>query len=345
MKIPVAVPTQPYDVVVGRGVRREIPALIAERAPRARQVVVLVDEAIASQPWCDIEGLVIPIAGGESSKSLAHVEQVANDLSRRGVTRQDVLIAVGGGATTDFVGVVAALYQRGMPVINVPTTVAGMSDAAIGGKTGVNIAAGKNLLGTFTQPAGVLCDLDTLSTLPARDALAGEAEMVKCWLISQRPTAGYLAAAFEERLEHAIALKAQIVAADEREGSTRALLNYGHTLAHAIEAQFFEGVDAPRHGEAVSMGLVFADMLAARLGRCDSSRAEETREFLRHLNLPVTVPRHLDLNETMSFMYRDKKAHGGLTFVLTGSNGCDVVADINETLVRGCLETLMEESR
>ena len=345
MKIPVRVAANPYDVVVARGARHDIPALITQRAPRARQVVVLVDEAISSQPWFDIEGVIIPIDGGESSKSLAYVEQVANDLSRRGVTRQDVLVAVGGGATTDFVGLLAALYQRGMPVINVPTTVAGMSDAAIGGKTGVNIAAGKNLLGTFTQPAGVICDLDTLSTLPLRDAVAGEAEMVKCWLISQRPTSGYLAADFETRLEHAISLKAQIVAGDEREGSTRALLNYGHTLAHAIEAQFFDGDDAPRHGEAVAVGLVFADMLAASLGRCDASRVVSTREVLRHLGLPVSLPAQLDLEETVSFMRRDKKAHGGLTFVLTGDNGCEVVADIDDALVRGCLDTFLEESR
>ena len=345
MKIPVSVATHPYDVMVGAGVRREISALISQRAPHARQSVVLVDEALIGQPWCDFDGLVIGIAGGESSKSLAHLEAVANDLSRRGVTRHDVLIAVGGGATTDFVGLLGALYQRGIAVINVPTTVAGMADAAIGGKTGVNIAAGKNLLGTFTQPAAVVCDLDTLATLPSRDAVAGEAEMVKCWLLSQRSSDDYLRATFEARLEHAISLKAQVVATDEREGSTRALLNYGHTLGHAIEAHYFERADAPRHGEAVSMGLVFADMLALELGRCDVSRVAQTRQILSDLGLPVSLPPEIDLDESLSFMRRDKKAHGGFTFVLAGPTGYEVVANIDEVMVRRCLQKFMEESR
>jgi 5-deoxy-5-amino-3-dehydroquinate synthase len=342
MNIRVDVPGQSYDVVIERGVRHELARYISTLVPSSKQALIIADESLLDEPWFDFDLPVLPSAGGESSKSLAVIEELANELSRREFSRHDVLIAVGGGATTDLVGLLASLYQRGTALISIPTTVAAMADAAIGGKTGVNIAAGKNLLGTFSQPRVVLCDTEVLAGLPDRDRRAGEAEMAKCWLIDGRDPRDYLSASFDERLEQAIGLKARIVSGDEREGGQRALLNYGHTLAHAIEAQHFDDPQAFRHGEAVAIGLVFADALAARLGRCALDRVESTRRLLHDLGLPTSLSAHVDRDALIELMRRDKKAHGALTFVLAGPEGVEVVNNINESDVRSCLDDVVE---
>jgi 5-deoxy-5-amino-3-dehydroquinate synthase len=218
----------------------------------------------------------------------------------------------------------------------VPTTLLGMVDAAIGGKTGVNLPEGKNLVGAFWQPAGVVCDLDALSTLPPRELRSGHGELAKYHFLTGDDLE---AMALEERVAAAVAIKAEVVAADEREGGRRAILNYGHTLAHALETA---GHHELRHGEAVAIGLWYAAALARRLGRIDDDRVERHREVLAGYDLPLAPPPGADVEELVALMGRDKKAIDGLTFVLDGPRGVEVVAGVPADLVRETLKELLQ---
>ncbi|MEJ7765111.1 MAG: 3-dehydroquinate synthase family protein, partial [Acidimicrobiales bacterium] len=238
---------------------------------------------------------------------------------------------------TDTAGFAAACYHRGVPVVHVPTTLLGMVDAAIGGKTGVNLPEGKNLVGAFWQPAAVVCDLDALETLPERERLSGCGEMAKYAFLGAPDLA-------ELDLESAVAacvrLKGEVVAADERESveggapGRRALLNYGHTLAHALEV---DGAFDLRHGEAVAIGLVFAARLAERLGRIGPERMAEHRRVVASYGLSGELPQRGDPDRLLALMARDKKAVDGLTFILDGPSGCEVVAGIDPSVVRELL--------
>ena len=220
------------------------------------------------------------LGDGERHKTLATVEELCRAFARGGLTRADCVVAVGGGLVTDVGGFAAAAYHRGIAVIHVPTTLLGMIDAAIGGKTGVNLPEGKNLVGAFWQPAAVLCDLDALATLPERECRSGLGEMAKYHFLTGDDL---LALPMEERVAACVAIKAAVVSGDEREapagtGATgRAVLNYGHTLAHALE---IDGDHDLRHGEAVAVGLVYAAELAAELGRIDQARVDDHRRVL-----------------------------------------------------------------
>jgi 5-deoxy-5-amino-3-dehydroquinate synthase len=242
------------------------------------------------------------------------------------------VVAVGGGMVTDVAGFVAASYHRGMPVVHVATTLLGMIDAAIGGKTGVNLPEGKNLVGAFWQPSGVICDLDALGTLSQREVRCGYGEMAKYHFLTGDDL---LAMSMTDRVARCIEIKAEIVAADEREGGRRALLNYGHTLAHALETATEHRL---AHGEAVAVGLVFAAQLAERLGRVDHDRViEHMRVVADEYGLDASLPAGLDPPRLVELMGHDKKAIDGLTFVLDGPDGVEVVKGVAEPAV---LETL-----
>ena len=242
--------------MVGHGAVDELSGLVPSSARRA---------AIVSQAGIPFEvdpGLPaqrFEIGHGEDHKTLATVELLARGFAAMGLTRSDVVVSVGGGMVTDVAGFAAATWHRGVPVIHVATTLLGMVDAAIGGKTGVNLPDGKNLVGAFWQPAGVICDLDALATLPARERRSGDGEMAKYhFLTGEDLTAMDLT----ERVARCVEIKAEVVAADERESvgaGRRALLNYGHTLAHALEIASDHDLT---HGEAVGVGLVYAAELA-----------------------------------------------------------------------------------
>jgi 5-deoxy-5-amino-3-dehydroquinate synthase len=348
VRIPVRLRDAPYDVILGAGVRHEIGDFISDRLPRAHVVVVVTSPEIRRQPWFDlsfgIETHVIEVADGEAAKTLDTLERVCETLAQLRVSRHDVIVGVGGGAITDLAGFVAAVYLRGVAVIQVPTSVVGQVDAAIGGKTAVNIAAGKNLVGAFHQPLGVWCDTEVLTTLGARERTAGFGEVAKCWLVEGRSRAALGAATMEAFIEVSVALKARVVVADEFEQSgERALLNYGHTLGHAIELlALARDADELRHGEAVAIGLAFAARLARALGRVGDDVVDETDDVLHFFGLPSRLTGSFDVDELLAAMSRDKKAHHNFTFVLAGERGYEVVSDIDPRVVRGALEQFKE---
>lgn len=250
---------------------------------------------------------VIITKDGEEQKSLDSYANLMEEMVRRGLDRRAVLVGVGGGATTDLVGFLAATYMRGITWIAVPTTVAGMVDAAIGGKTGVNLASGKNLVGAFFSPSRVIVDLSWLKFLSKRDINAGLAESVKCGFIKDKKILDLIENDLEENLaaiiHRSVAVKANVVSSDFRESYQRESLNYGHTLGHAIERDSDYKL---RHGEAISIGLVFAAKVSERFAGLESDLVARHTTILKLLELPTSYheeawPRLVD------YMYRDKK--------------------------------------
>jgi 5-deoxy-5-amino-3-dehydroquinate synthase len=329
--VPVILGERSYDVVVGRGARRELAGLVPPGAKRA---------AIVTQPHLDIdldpgiEHRRFDVADGEEAKSLATVEELCRSFAQWGLTRADVVIAVGGGVVTDLAGFAAAVYHRGVAVVHVSTTLLGQIDAAIGGKTGVNLPEGKNLVGAFWQPAGVICDTELLDTLPPREMRSGLGELAKYHFLG----GGDLdALPLDERVARCVQIKAEVVGGDERESGRRAILNYGHTLGHAVEiAAGFH----MRHGEAVAVGLVYAAELANRLGRIDAVRVAEHRRVVAAYDLPSTIPTELHDDQLMDLLARDKKAIDSLTFVLDGPSGVEVVSEVDPSLVRATIDAV-----
>jgi 5-deoxy-5-amino-3-dehydroquinate synthase len=279
-----------------------------------------------------IEHEVLTIGRGEEHKTLATVEDLCRRFARSGLTRADCVVAVGGGMVTDVAGFAAAIYHRGIAVVHVPTTLLGMVDAAIGGKTGVNLPEGKNLTGAFWPPAAVLCDTDLLASLPEREWRCGNGEMAKYHFLTGDDL---LALPLEERIARCVAIKAAVVAADPQERTgQRATLNYGHTLGHALEVA---GRFDLRHGEAVAIGLIFAAELAAELGRIDANRVDEHLAVIDAYGLDARLPAGVDHDELLTLMARDKKAVAGLTFVLDGGRGVELVTGVEPAAVRAAL--------
>jgi 5-deoxy-5-amino-3-dehydroquinate synthase len=326
-----------YPVIVGDGAVDQLGSLLPESA---RRIAVVTQRGIPLGTPAALESLRagdrqltrIEIGDGEVAKSLTTIEHITRALAVAGLTRHDVVVGVGGGVVTDVAGFAAAVWHRGVPVVHVPTTLLGMVDAAIGGKTGVNLPEGKNLVGAFWQPIGVVCDLGALRTLPPRERRSGDGEMAKYHFLTGEDLA---AMPLAERVARCVEIKADVVASDEREGGRRALLNYGHTLAHALEIATGHEVT---HGEAVAIGLVFAAQLAAALGRIDGERVEEHRRVVGDVyGLPTSVPTGLAAGHLLDLMGRDKKALDGLTFVLDGPRGVEVVPGVEPGVV---LDTL-----
>jgi 5-deoxy-5-amino-3-dehydroquinate synthase len=327
-----------YPVLVGPGARHEVARFIP---PTAKSAAVVTQEAVRRAGWVDDLNLGVPhevciIPDGEDAKTLATVEELARQFAQRGLSRADAVVAVGGGIVTDVAGFAAATYHRGTAYVNVATSLLAQVDAAIGGKTGVNLPEGKNLVGAFWQPSAVLCDTETLTTLPPREWACGRGEMAKYAFLGDAPTADQ---PIEEQVARCVAIKASVVAEDEREGGRRMILNYGHTLAHALEAAArtdHHDWDL-RHGEAVAIGLLFAARLAYRMGRIDEERVAEHHAVIGSYDLPTDLPKDADAGELVAFMGRDKKAQLDLTFVLDGPRGVEPVrgvaaADVLATL-------------
>jgi 5-deoxy-5-amino-3-dehydroquinate synthase len=324
-----------YPVVVGPGVR----AQLAQRLPAgARRVAVVTQPGIVLDLDPGREHEVFAIGQGEGAKTLATVEELCRAWSRWGLTRADHVVAVGGGVVTDVAGFAAAVYHRGVGVVHVPTTLLGMVDAAIGGKTGVNLPEGKNLVGAFWQPSAVLCDTDALTTLPEREQRSGRGEMAKYHFLTGDDL---LALPLGQRIAACVRIKAQVVAADEREDlaarTGRATLNYGHTLAHALETA---GSYDLRHGEAVAVGLVYAAVLAHHLGRIGRPRVDEHRRVVDAYGLRATLPDGADADELLALMGRDKKAVDGLTFALDGPDGVEVVTGVAPEAAAAALDAM-----
>ncbi len=329
-----------YEVLVGPGVRRELSSCLP---PGARRATVVTQAGIGVDVDPGVPCQVVMIPDGEKAKSLATVEEICRFMARGDMHRSDVVVAVGGGVVTDVAGYAASSYHRGTAVINVPTTLLGQVDAAIGGKTGVNLPEGKNLVGSFWQPLGVFCDTETLAGLPAREWRSGHGEMAKYAFLGVEDLDSLSLA---EQVARCVVCKAEVVASDEREGGRRMILNYGHTLAHALEAAGFASEDASsseaelRHGEAVGIGLVFAAELAQLLGRIGTSRVERHRGVVSGYDLPVSLPPGADPATLVQFMTRDKKSAGGLTLMLDGPDGVEPVHEVRPELVHEALDAL-----
>ena len=318
----------PYPVIIGRGLLGELTPLLASRHKVAilHQPVLAETAEVIRKQLADngVDAHRIELPDAEAGKDLPVVGFVWEVLGRIGLGRKDAIVSLGGGAATDVAGFIAATWLRGVDIVHVPTTLLAMVDAAVGGKTGINTDAGKNLVGAFHQPAAVLVDLATLATLPRNELVAGMAEVVKAGfiadpvildLIEADPQAAVDPAGtvLPELVRRAIAVKAEVVAADEKESALREILNYGHTLGHAIERRERYRW---RHGAAVSVGLVFAAELARLAGRLDDACVQRHRDVLTALGLPVTYDADA-LSELMKYMAGDKKTRAGtLRFVV-----------------------------
>ena len=312
-------------------------------------------QVAASLQAVGIEPLCHDVPSGESSKSIVGASRLWDAFAAAAVDRDTHVVAVGGGVTGDLAGFVAATFARGLAVWQVPTTLVAQVDSAIGGKTGINLSAGKNLVGAFWQPRGVFADIDTLATLPTREYVSGLAEVVKYGVIFDADFFAWLEAEAESLLarkagvlEHAVersaALKAGVVEQDEREISgLRAALNYGHTFAHALETA--AGYGTLLHGEAVAIGMARAARLAWRLGRISEDLVARQDRLLNSLGLPISLPISLvtssaalgtlEASSLVAIMARDKKSVGGrLRFVLPDRLGhVELVAGIDPALV------------
>jgi 3-dehydroquinate synthase len=322
----------PYPVVIGTGLLNGPDSELARLLSDRHRVAILHQPVLAdtaeeiriqlAEKGVDAHRIEIPDA--EAGKDLPVVGFIWEVLGRIGLGRKDVVVSLGGGAATDVAGFAAATWLRGVSVVHVPTTLLGMVDAAVGGKTGINTDAGKNLVGAFHQPLAVLVDLGALKTLPRNEIVAGMAEVVKAGFIADPVILDLIEADPEAALDptgdvlrelivRAIKVKAEVVAADEKESELREILNYGHTLAHAIERR--ERYQW-RHGAAVSVGLVFAAELSRLAGRLDDATAERHRSVLTSLGLPVSYDADA-LPQLMENMAGDKKNRAGvLRFVV-----------------------------
>jgi len=361
-RIPVAAPGQAYEVVVGAGALVE-----AGRAMAGRRRVAVVTQAELTASHAStvvdairaegVDSVLVPMASGEAAKTLATVEELCRTFATARLLRDDAVVAVGGGVVGDTAGFAAASYHRGIDLVHVPTTLLAQVDSSIGGKTGVNLPEGKNLVGAFHQPVGVFADPITLETLPDREFRVGLGEVAKYALIeAARPEGaplGRLGGVGREvgvgdglvdllRLRtgdallrdvdtlarlvaRCVEIKAAVVAADPEERSgARAVLNYGHTLAHALETA--SGYELA-HGEAVGIGLVFAGQLAAAMERVGPREVDRHHGVVASLGLPTAVPFEIRAAEAVDLMRRDKKSAGGLTFVLLGPDGIERVDD------------------
>ncbi len=335
--IPVELGDRRYEILVGDGVLDAV----ATALPGRSRVAVVSQPAVAERYAGPLVAAlrqagaateIFLMGDGEEAKSLATVESLCRRFAAWGLLRGDAVVALGGGVVGDTAGFTAAAYHRGVACLQAPTTLLAQVDAAIGGKTGVNLPEGKNLVGAFHQPIAVLSDVATLATLPEREYRAGLGEVAKYAFmgdgelsatLGDETAAGALLArdtgVLTDVVARSAAIKAAVVSADEHERTgLRATLNYGHTLAHALETVGGYGL---LHGEAVAVGLVFAAELAAVLDRLPPDAPDATRLMLRRFGLPTDAPDGLAGADLIALMRRDKKAAGGLTFVLPAPGG------------------------
>jgi 3-dehydroquinate synthase len=343
-----------YDILVGQGLLTDGQRL--REHVRGRQVFIVSNPAVAEHylPVIEsaFEGFEVDhhlIPDGEEFKTLATLNDLVGALLEKGHNRGTTIVALGGGVVGDTAGFAAASYQRGVDFIQVPTTLLSQVDSSVGGKTAVNHAAGKNMIGAFYQPKAVYIDTNTLLTLPARELSAGLAEVIKHGVLADAEYFNEVEAGIEklrsldagvlaEIITGSCRIKAGVVAEDERESGRRALLNFGHTFGHAIETAM--GYGEWLHGEAVGAGMVLAARLSFRLGRCSDLDVQRIRNLIEKAGLPVEPPDSIDADRFLELMARDKKANDdGLRFVLLdgGIGRTALVSDVPTNLVREVL--------
>jgi 3-dehydroquinate synthase len=353
-RVTVSLPNRPYDVVIGAGILEQVGPLLRDLG-LSRPVAVVTDERVERLYGDKLIGALTAagfsaslhiVAGGEPAKSFATAEEVCESLARSGVDRSSLVLALGGGVIGDLAGFVASIFARGIPYVQVPTTVMAQVDSSVGGKTAINLNAGKNLVGSFHQPALVVVDTDTLKTLSARERNEGFAEIIKYGVIADPSLLKDIQDTSEPRLvgiiERCVQIKAQIVAADEREESgKRALLNFGHTIGHAIESA--AGYGKLLHGEAISLGMRAAGWLSTKYAGLPSEDHQRLIHLLNELSLPVLLPEEITTAGVMERVLTDKKFHRGqIRFVLTSKFGS---AFVSEKITRADLESAVESLR
>src|SRR5580765_706059 len=355
IRIPVSTPSRSYQVLLGSGLLARAGEHLGKLVERRRVFVITVPPVrrrwgkvlVQSLAEAGVQAVAVEMADGERFKRLATLEKLAESLVKLGADRSAVLIALGGGVVCDVTGFLASVYMRGVDVIQIPTTVLAQVDAAIGGKTGVNLQAGKNLLGTFHQPRTVLIDPNVLTTLPSREYRAGLYEALKCGIIGNAA----LFRLFEERrreildrdpvvmekvIAESVRLKARVVSADEREGGLRQVLNFGHTIGHALEAE--TRYTQLLHGEAVAWGMIAAIHIARAIGMLkDVDAARMTAAILGFGKLPSF--RRVQTSGIVRRLHSDKKTKQGVVhFVLPTKIGkVEIVNDVPASIVRAAV--------
>jgi 3-dehydroquinate synthase len=363
VRIPISVEPRPYDAIIESGLLARAGMCLRQILPERRRCFVItvaplrrkwarqLMASLAAGGW---EARLVEMPDGERYKVLSTIEKLSEKLSESGADRESVIVAFGGGVVGDVSGLLASLFMRGMDLVQVPTTVLAQVDASIGGKTGVNLKAGKNLVGTFHQPRAVLIDPEVLSTLPAREFRSGLYEALKCGVIGKPDLFRRMeersdrilrrdAAELEWLIAESVRLKAEVVAADEREGGLRRILNFGHTIGHALEtATRYRSL---LHGEAVAWGMIAATRIAARLGRIDGHSASRiTEAVLAFGRLPAIA---VSSREIIRRLQADKKTKNGIVhFVLPTEIGrVQVVSDVPQEVVLGAVEELRRLSQ
>jgi 3-dehydroquinate synthase len=346
-RVPVDLGDRGYEVVIGAGALEELATIVAGR----RRVAVATHSVLAERLGAAVRAPLVragvehedfTFGEGEEAKSLATVEALSREFARWGLLRGDAVVAFGGGVVGDTAGFAAAIYHRGVDVVQVPTTLLAMVDSSVGGKTGVNLPEGKNLVGAFHQPRAVLIEPALLETLPDREFRCGLGEVVKYALLGDDELASELErngdallardpSVLASVIARCVTAKAAVVAADEGERTgVRASLNLGHTAGHAIEHATQYDL---AHGEAVAIGLVFAMHLAAALERIPTGEVDRAEALVRAMGLRTEAPPGLNADDLVAVMERDKKSAGALTFVLPGPNGIERVDDPDRTAV------------
>ena len=354
IEIDVALGERRYPIRIGRGLLDDGGW---RETLRGRHALVVSDDRVAPLYLARVQKALdalthdaIVLPAGESAKTLDNTARVLDALARLGASRDAAVIALGGGVVGDLAGFAAATWMRGIDFVQLPTTLLAMVDSSVGGKTGVNIAAGKNLVGAFHQPRAVFADTATLGTLPKREYAAGLAEVVKYGAIGDAGFFAWLEAnadalnahddgALAEAIAFSCRYKAGVVSRDEREHGERALLNFGHTFAHALEAE--QGYGELLHGEAVAIGMVLAAKLSAALGRAPAGDAGRLSRLLSRFDLPVAPPR-ANADALVARMRLDKKnVSGRLRLILwRGIGKAEIVPDVDEAAVRSVLATV-----
>lgn len=357
VRVTVPIPGRAYDVVIGAGVLAEagehLPSL-----PGAQRAFVMADRALVDGCFGSLASglamggldvVLLTVPSGEEAKTLQVYGTLLHQLATQEAHRDDLVVALGGGATGDLAGFVASTYMRGVPFVQAPTTLLAQVDAAVGGKTAVNLPEGKNLVGTFAQPRVVLADVDTLGSLEERVYRSGLAEVAKYALTLDTDLLEMLEAdpgdvlardpaTLEWLVARCVSAKARTVAEDERDSGSRLFLNYGHTLGHALER--LEAFEGRTHGEAIALGMVFAARLSERRGTAPPGLAGRTTRLLSSLGLEVDGP--LPASDDVLAAFRmDKKFHGGVRFVLLRDIGDPlVVADVTDEELRATMEEM-----
>jgi 3-dehydroquinate synthase len=352
--VAIALGDRAYDIAIGRGLLSR--AATWQGLPRADSAAIVTNPMVAGLYADELRAVLAPhyrrvltveLPDGEAHKQWPTLNLIFDRLLAEGCDRRTVLFALGGGVVGDIAGFAAASYMRGIPFVQVPTTLLAQVDSSVGGKTGINHPRGKNMIGAFYQPCRVVCDLATLDSLPERELSAGLAEVIKYGPIADAEFFDWIERHIDDlrqrdpaALAHAVrrscAIKAAVVAADEREAGMRAILNFGHTFGHAIEAGL--GFGQWLHGEAVGCGMVLAADLSARLDLVSQAFVERLRGLCRRAGLPIRAPQLGGTARWLELMRRDKKAEGGaLRFVVIESVGRACLRSVPESVVRDTL--------